>query len=487
MKSNDLIQNAEIREAMQKALRENDTEGFTSAFDQMLEAVAQSVRADFDELRNETDARILANRGVRQLTSEERKFYQSFAKAVGSPDPKQALTDLNLVLPETTIDAVFDDLTTTHPLLSKITFIATNAKVKLLMNTNGDQRATWGELTDKIIKELTSGFKEVDSSLLKLSAFLPVAKSMLDLGPTWLDRYVRDVLYEALANGLEYGYVTGDGNKSPIGMIRQVGDNVTVTGGVYPKKVPVAVKDFKPETVGNLLALLSRSPSGKDRAVEDVILLVNPQDYYRRVMPATTVMAPDGTYRRDVMPFPMTIIPTAALNAGEAVFGMAKRYFATSGIDRKGNIEYSDHYQFLEDNRVYLIKTYANGMALDDNAFLYLDLSGLEPLRFEFTQVSPAAPSDEAALADLKIGNLTLAPAFAGETTSYTAATTAATNTVSATPKDAGAEVEIKVGSAVVANGKAATWETGENTLTVKVTAADGTTTKTYTVTVTKS
>ena len=59
MKSNDLIQNAEIREAMQKALRENDTEGFTSAFDQMLEAVAQSVRADFDELRNETDARIL--------------------------------------------------------------------------------------------------------------------------------------------------------------------------------------------------------------------------------------------------------------------------------------------------------------------------------------------------------------------------------------------------------------------------------------------
>ena len=186
------------------------------------------------------------------MISEERKFYQSFAKAVGSPDPKQALTDLNLVLPETTIDAVFDDLTTTHPLLSKITFIATNAKVKLLMNTNGDQRATWGELTDKIIKELTSGFKEVDSSLLKLSAFLPVAKSMLDLGPTWLDRYVRDVLYEALANGLEYGYVTGDGNKSPIGMIRQVGDNVTVTGGVYPKKVPVAVKDFKPETMSGI-------------------------------------------------------------------------------------------------------------------------------------------------------------------------------------------------------------------------------------------
>ena len=39
----------------------------------------------------------------------------------------------------------------------------------------------------------------------------------------------------------------------------------------------------------------------------------------------------------------------------------------------------------------------------------------------------------------------------------------------------------------VIDNGSAATWTTGANTVTVKVTAADGTTTKSYTVTVTKS
>lgn len=59
---------------------------------------------------------------------------------------------------------------------------------------------------------------------------------MVDLGPEWLDNYVRQVLYEALANGLEYGIVTGNGNKEPIGMDRQVGDDVSVTGGVYPQK-----------------------------------------------------------------------------------------------------------------------------------------------------------------------------------------------------------------------------------------------------------
>ena len=47
--------------------------------------------------------------------------------------------------------------------------------------------------------------------------------------------------------------------------------------------------------------------------------------------------------------------------------------------------------------------------------------------------------------------------------------------------------VECKLGSTVVPNGSALTWAAGSNTVTVKVTAPDGSTTKTYTVTVTKS
>lgn len=47
-------------------------------------------------------------------------------------------------------------------------------------------------------------------------------------------------------------------------------------------------------------------------------------------------------------------------------------------------------------------------------------------------------------LADLRIGGLTLSPAFsAATTTGYTAATTNATNTVTAIPADANATVEI--------------------------------------------
>ena len=82
---------------------------------------------------------------------------------------------------------------------------------------------------------------------------------------------------------------------------------------------------------------------------------------------------------------------------------------------------------------------------------------------------------------------------FASGTTTYTTSTANATNIVRAVPTHAGATVAIinkdTDGSdqAEVANGTAATWYTGSNTLTITVTAADGETTKAYTVTVTKS
>lgn len=491
MKSNDIRNRDDIRGLMQKAIRENDTDGFYNAFDQMLATIENDINQNYtdqvQDLRQEVDSRVLSARGVRQLTSDEREYYQKLADAMRADNPVQALSNLNVVMPETVINSVFDQLKTDHPLLSKIQFMPTGGAIKMLMNTNGYQEAAWGELCDEIVKELTSGFKEVDTSLLKLSAFLPVCKAMLELGPEWLDAYVRQVLYEALANGLESGIITGDGKNKPIGMNRQVGEGVTVTGGVYPEKTKISVTDLTPVTIGNLISIMAVDDNGKARKVNDVVFIVNPQDYFQKVMPATTLMAPDGTYRNDVMPYPMTVIQSAALERGNAILGISNRYFAAAGTSKDGKIEFSDHYRFLEDQRVYLIKAYANGMPMDNNAFLSLDISGLLPAVWKVEQTEAPAASADATLSDLKIGSLSLSPNFAAGTTSYTASTTNTTNTITAFPANAGSKIDITVGDARVNNGSAATWQEGSNTVTVKVTAEDGKATESYTVTVTKS
>lgn len=292
MKHNDAKTREEIRQAMQTALQQDDKEGFAAAMNDMMACIGEDIKQDYEDkieqLRQENDSRALTSRGVRQLTSQEKQYYQKLGEAMRAADPKQALANLDVVMPETVIDSVFDDLREAHPLLSHIGFLSTGGAIKMLMNTNGRQEAQWGALTDTIVKELLSGFKEVNATLLKLSAFLPVCKAMLDLGPEWLDNYVRQILYEALANGLEAGIVKGDGHEKPIGMMRQVGDGVTVTGGVYPAKEKIKVNDLSVKTVGNLISLIAADPNGKARAVENVLLIVNPQDYFQRVMPATT-------------------------------------------------------------------------------------------------------------------------------------------------------------------------------------------------------
>lgn len=394
MTNNDIRSREELRAAIQQAVKDNNTEAFITAFNEMQQRIEVDLREEYnqrmDEMRQEFDANVLASRGVRQLTTEERNYYQKLGEAMRARNPKQALENLDVVMPTTVIDSVFEDLRTNHPLLSLIDFIPTNGAIQMVMNTNGYQEAAWGELCDEIVKELTSGFKVVNTNLLKLSAFIPVCNAMLDLGPEWLDRYVRDILYEALANGLEAGIIAGDGNNKPIGMNRDVSEGVAVVGGAYPEKEAVAVNQFTPEEFGKLMGTLAVSENGNARPVNGLVLICNPVDYWTKVMPATTLQTPDGTYRNGVLPYPATIVQSPAVTQGKAILGMAKRYFAAAGINKSGRIEYDDHYHFLEDERMYKIKTYANGKPKDNNSFMVLDISALAPAIWQVQTVQVA-------------------------------------------------------------------------------------------------
>lgn len=88
-------------------------------------------------------------------------------------------------------------------------------------------------------------------------------------------------------------------------------------------------------------------------------------------------------------------------------------------------------------------------------------------------------------LSSLTIGALTLTPEFDADVTEYTVETSNATNKVTAVAADENATIQILNGETEIENGSSASWETGENTLTINVT--NGSAEKTYTVTVTKS
>lgn len=380
MLNKDLLQaqNKDLMQKLSQALKEDDSDKMAEYLQQFSEGVQDCILQEYADLRGTNDTAILAQRGIRQLTSEEKEFYEKWAEAGKSDNPKQALTDIAKAIPQTIIDTVINDMQEAHPLLNEVDFINCQGAIKMIINADNIDLATWSALTSAITTELAGQIKTMDMTLAKLSAFIPVAKDMLQLGPVWLDNYVRIILSEASAGGLEKGILKGTGKDQPIGMCKDL--DGSVTGGVYTDKSKVKLNTLDATEYCAVVAPLAKKPNGGYRTVPEVVLIVNPVDYISKVIPASAVRDSSGNYKNNVFPYPTKVIQSSAMEEGEAILGLPKKYFMGIGAGASGKIEYSDEYQFLEDNRVYLTKMYAMGIPKDNNAFAYLDISKLKAL-----------------------------------------------------------------------------------------------------------
>lgn len=393
MKNKDLIQKetAELMQKLTAALQEGNEANMAEAFTEFANGVQQAVIDEANLVRQSGDSSVLASRGVRQLTTAETEFYQKWIDANKMGNPKQALVDIEKAIPETVLDSVIDDIKEAHPLLDAIDFKTTSAAIKMILNADEVDLATWDALNTKIVTELAGKIETIDISFAKLSAYIPVAKDMLDLGPQWLDNYVRLILSEASAGALEKAVIMGTGKSQPIGMVKDL--NGSVVQGVYPDKAKVELASLEPEAYCAVIAPIAEKPVGGYRNVPRVLLVVNPVDYIKKIIPASTVRAADGSYSNNIFPYPTDVIQSAALAEGVAVIGLADKYFMAVGATKTGAIEYSDEYQFLEDNRVYLIKLHGNGRPKDNNAFVHLDISKFKPANLKVEVVNTATPT----------------------------------------------------------------------------------------------
>lgn len=370
-------QKEDILASLSVAIKNGDDKAMENALDKYGNLISDTIMNEVKSTTESVDSQILSTRGVRMLTSDEKEYYDSVIAAGKSSDPKMALTNADKTMPITIIESVLGEIPQQHPLLNFISFQDTTGITRMLVNEQGEQTAKWGDLNTAIDKELQGAFKLFDVSLKKLTAWIPVSNDMLDLGATWLDRYVREILAEALWVGMETGIVTGDGLNCPIGMCKDVSDKASVVGGKYPDQSTIALKEMSPEAIGTIAAQLTKTEAGNNRPLDNLIFVVNPKTYLTKVMPATTNFV-QGKWVNDVMPIPCTIIQSCAVPDDRAIFGLGKRYFMDLGMAKGGKLEFDDSFKFLDDARTYKIKTYGNGKPLDSNAFRYLDISKLK-------------------------------------------------------------------------------------------------------------
>lgn len=396
LKYNDLKQK-DAAVVLQKAMTEGNEEEIQQAWVGFQQAIVDTLKGDFVEYQITQDKSILTQRGYRQLTSKEEQWYQKFIDASKDFDPKQAFADFikspEGIMPETIIEDVFKDLVEEHPLLDKINFQYTKYMTKWLLNDHTKDTAVWGELNTEIAKEITSSFRLINLAQNKLSAFAAIPLDMLDLGPQFIDKYIREVLKDAILCGLEKAIIDGTGKNQPIGLNRNISEGVSVSGGVYPKKEAIAVTSFDPKTYGDLLAKMAVNEKGRMRKFKEVLMICNQVDYLRKVMPATTTQNVNGEYKNNLFPYPTDVEISNELQTGEAILCLPEEYFMGIGGAKEGIITFSDEYKFLEDVRYYKIKTYGDGKAYDNTVSLLIDISDLDPAYITVNANSIAQPA----------------------------------------------------------------------------------------------
>ena len=462
MKNIDLLNETKKKEyeKVADAITSGDTEEIAAAMESWQKASIEEIKAVHAQFEKDNDEAILATRGVRMLSSEETKFWNSFiddakrgfkAGNVKNEELPGVFKGIMDVLPQTEFETIVDDIKSAHPLLNLIRFQHTGPVVKWILNDQPEQRASWHALNTEITKELFGGpITSLTMTFAKLTCFMFVTEDMLDLGPRWVATLVRYTLEEAMALGIEYAIVDGTGVEEPIGMTRDYTKPFDAETG-YPRKTPVKVNGLTKEVYGSLLAKMAQKDNGKQRTISSVVLIVNPVDYFTKIYAATTALTLDYKYSTGIFPFPTTVVQSVAVPSGHAVMGIADDYFFGIGSAGKtGKIEYSDQFKFLEDIRTYKAKFHGNGRPKHINSFIYMDITQLEEV---FPIVATTDVPKNAQLTSLNLNGIDLNIAFDRLRTDYKAETTKASSVITVTPKDGDSVVDIKVNGQKIDNG----------------------------------
>ncbi|PCF70732.1 hypothetical protein B4W72_12105 [Staphylococcus delphini] len=318
-----------------------------------------------EALNANTDEQVLMKRGQNVLTSEEKRFFTNLVEDDANLDTYKE----EIILPETTVSRVFEDMQSERPLLSKINFQIAGIKTRIIAG-DPDGAAMWGEIFGKIQGQIQANFREYTFSQNKLTAFAIVPKDLLDFGPGWVERYVRLQLAEAMGAKLEEGIVKGNGpvQNQPVGLIKDMvkdesGNITSVKDKTEKGKLTFADAKTTVTELSNLMNSLSVKENGKRINISGkVSLLVNPDQLFA-IQAKYTIQNANGQWVTS-LPFNLDILPSEFVEKGKIIAFVPSRYYAMY----KGATQIREYGEVLalEDANVYIAKQYAHGMP-DDN------------------------------------------------------------------------------------------------------------------------
>lgn len=361
--------NKEVQEKVMQLLNEAPAEKKAEAIMQSIEMIQEAAHEDLvnqvvaEAERASHDADFKKQLGLRNLSQEEKKFYEGFK------DIKQSITANQIdIIPTEIIDRTLDDVKKASPILNLVNMAPANVKKWIVASHTG--AAVWGALTDSVKGELSTEISALNIDLHMLTAYLVIPKAIRELSLEFVDRYFMAILSEAMQDGLVKGYLDGDGKTGPIGIFRQIGTSNS-DGTNKAKTVVTNITKFSPKGLSDVRKTLTNN--GK-RVVDKLYLICNPSDEAEYVDPCMYGEALTGGYVNKSF-IDIEKIVDANCPKGKAAFTIAGYYtMGTTGV----RVNEYDQTKAMENADLIIASCYANGRAVDDNVAVIFDVTKLE-------------------------------------------------------------------------------------------------------------
>lgn len=390
---------------------------------------------------------------------------------------KRSVTGAELSIPTVLLDVLRQNIENYSKLISRVRLVSVSGKAREII-MGAIPEAVWTEMCGAL-NELNFSMNDVEVDGYKVGGYVDVCNALLEDSDLSLLAELISGMGTAIGIADDKAILFGTGIKMPLGIATRLAQTSK------PSRYPETAREWQNLSQSNVITIASGNTTGLKLFQElvsaaaavkgaysrgDLFWTMNEATYAKIQVEAMSinaagaiVSAANGTMPvvgGDILMFSDNIMPDDTIIGGYGdLYLLAERAGASVG--------YSDQPMYIQDRTVVKGTARYDGTPVIPEAFVAIGIGKAPTMTMPFP--SDVANPSVAALRALSIGSLTLSPAFSPDTLEYTASTSNASNMVSAVPTT-GALVTVKLNGKKMANGTAATWETGANSLAIIVT-----------------
>lgn len=404
---------------------------------------------------------------------------------------RRDVTGAGVLIPEVVLDILRENVTRYSKLYGHVRVRQVSGTAR--QPVSGPYvEAVWTEQCGGL-NELGLNFSAFEFDGYKVGGLIAVCNAVLEDTDPVLGQEIILALGQAIGLALDKAILYGTGIKMPQGILPRLAqtaapDNYPATARPWADLHTTHITAITGKTgLALFQAILTAAGAAKGKYSRgEKFWAMNELTYNKLLAEAMSINAAGAvvTGMQGVMPVVGGPVEVLEFIPDDVIIGGYGDLYTL--VERAGTrIERSRDARFEQDETVYRGTARYDGRPVIAEGFVAIGVAGNTPSATAVTFSKDAAGDMDASLSALTLGSLTLTPAFDPAVTQYTAATSNASNTVTAKAKNPQAGITIANGETPVTNGQSATWQSGANTLTINVTY--GTSAMTYTVAVTKT